>query len=90
MAKSSKGRVARPVLDGDTERAVTSAIHAFYRIRRLAIRTVDELSADGGDGEFFCMAITDISELHGKELDDCMRRVTHAPGIGCFDKESIE
>jgi hypothetical protein len=47
---------------------------------------VDELSAKDGDGESFCMAITEISELHGKALDDCMRRVTGAPGVGCFDK----
>jgi hypothetical protein len=87
MAKSSKGRVARPVLDGDAERAVTSAIHGLYRIRRLAIRAVDELSADGGDAESFCMAITEISQLHGKALDDCVKRVTGAPGVGCFDTE---
>jgi hypothetical protein len=85
MAKSSKGRVARPVLDGDAERTVTCAIHGLYRIRRLAIRAVDELPAEDGDAESFCMAITEISQLHGKALDDCVTRVTGCPGVGCFD-----
>jgi hypothetical protein len=72
--------------DDDAQVTVGLAIGAFYRIRRLAIRAVDELTTESGDAESFCMAITEISQLHGKALDDCMTRVTGHPGVGCFDK----
>jgi hypothetical protein len=78
------------VFDDDAQVTVVRAIHALYRIRRLALRAVDELSAEDGDAESFCMAITEISQLHGKALDDCLTRVTGTPGVGCFDKEFID
>jgi hypothetical protein len=79
MAKTTK----QAVFDADAQTTVGLAIHALYRIRRLAIRAVDELP--DGDAESFCMAITEISQLHGKALDDCVTRVTGCPGVGCFD-----
>ena len=36
------------------------------------------------------MAITEISQLHGKALDDFVTRVTGRPFIGCFDEEHID
>jgi len=69
--------------DEDAQTTVGNAIHALYRIRRLAFRALDD-----DDAESFCMAITEISQLHGKALDDCLTRVTCAPGVGCFDKEA--
>ena len=43
-----------------------------------------------GDAESLCNAITDLSQLHGKALDDCVKRVTGAPAVGVFDKEYID
>jgi hypothetical protein len=74
-------RAMQAVFDEDAQRTVGNAIHAFYRIRRLAFRALDD-----SDAESFCMAITEISQLHGKALDDCATRVTGRPGVGCFDK----
>jgi hypothetical protein len=70
--------------DEDAQMTVERAIHPLYRIRRLAIRAVDDLP--DGDVESFCMAITEISQLHGKALDDCATRLSGHPGVGCFDK----
>jgi hypothetical protein len=89
MAKTNKAKQSPPsefAFDDDAQVTVVHAIHALYRIRRLALRAVDELGAEGGDAESFCMAITEISQLHGKALDDCMTRVTGHPFMGCFDK----
>jgi hypothetical protein len=66
--------------DEDAQTTVNRAIHAFYRIRRLAFRALDD-----EDAESFCMAITEISQLHGKALDDCATRLSGHSGIGCFD-----
>src|SRR2546421_11433283 len=87
-APASK-RVEQAVLDEAARTTVENAIHALYRIRRLALRAVETLSAKDGDAESFCMAITEISLLHGKVLDDCVTRVTGVPGVGCFDKYFI-
>ena len=81
MAKTTK----QVVFDQDAQTTVQLAIHALYRIRRLAFRALDD-----DDAESFCMAITEISQLHGKALDDCVTRVTGTPGVGCFDKEFID
>ena len=86
MGKTTK----RAVFDQDAQTAVGEAIHALYRIRRLAIRAVDELTPGDGDAESFCMAITEISQLHGKALDDCATRLSGHSGVGCFDKEHID
>ena len=85
MAKTTK----QAVLDEDAQTTVGNAIHALYRIRRLALRAVDEVSGEDGDAESFCMAIAEISLLHGKVLDDCVTRVAGRPGVGCFDKYFI-
>lgn len=97
MAKTNKAGLTKKAakqsppsefaFDDDAEATVGLVVNALYRIRRLAIRAVDELTAEGGDAESFCMAITEISQLHGKALDDCMTRVTGHPYMGCFDKE---
>jgi hypothetical protein len=81
MAKTTK----RAVFDEDAQTTVELAIHALYRIRRLAFRALDD-----SDAESFCMAITEISQLHGKALDDCATRLSGHPGVGCFDKEHID
>jgi hypothetical protein len=76
--------VTKRVFDEDAQTTVGNAIHAFYRIRRLALRALDD-----SDAESFCMAIAEISLLHGKAIDDCVTRVTGCPGVGCFDKYFI-
>jgi len=78
MAKTTK----RAVFDDDARDTVEKAVHAFYRICRLAFRALDD-----SDAESFCMAITEISQLHGKALDDCVTRLAGCPAVGCFDKE---
>jgi hypothetical protein len=80
MAKTTK----QAVLDEAAQTTVGLVIHALYRIRRLAIRALDD-----DDAESFCMAIAEISLLHGNVLDDCMTRVTGHSGVGCFDKYFI-
>jgi hypothetical protein len=81
---AAAGKTPKPVFDRDAEGTVFDAIHAFYRIRRLAFRALDD-----SDAESFCMAITEISQLHGKALDDCAMRLS-GHGVGCFDKEHID
>jgi hypothetical protein len=80
----------RVIFDKDAQIAVEQAIHAFYAIRRLAIRAVGDMDTDSGDAESFCAAIKEVSRLHGKALDDCATRLTGHPGVGCFDKEFID
>src|SRR5256885_6101887 len=92
-ANSSKGRpMAKTKKSGafdiDAQITVEQAVHALYAIRRLAIRVIDELGADDGDAESFCAAIREMSQLHGKALDDCGTRLSGHPGVGCFDKEA--
>jgi hypothetical protein len=66
------------------------AIHALCAMHRLAICIIGELPTKCGDAESFCVAIREISQLHGKALDDCLIRVSGTTGIGCFDEELID
>ena len=89
MAKTTK-KVTRQVLDEGAQITMHEAITAFHAIYRLSVCIIAELPRASGDANSFCMAITDISQLHGKALDDCVTRVTGHPGVGCFDKEFID
>ena len=90
MAKSSIAKVTPSVFDNDARNAVEGAINALYAIRRLAIRAVNELPRACGDAPSFCVAIKELSLLHGKALDDCVKRIARTPGVGCFDGEFID
>jgi hypothetical protein len=79
-AAASPDGTKQAVLDENARNTVEDAVHALYRIQRLALRAFDD-----EDVESFCMAITEISQLHGKALDDCLRRAGGG-GVGCFDK----
>ncbi len=76
-----------PVFDKDAQATIESAVHALYIIRRLAIRAIAEPIADGcGDAATFLCAIKQMALLHGKDLDECVGRVTGS-SAGCFDEE---
>ena len=89
MAKTTK-KVTRQVLDKDAQITVHDAITAFHAIYRLSVCIIAEMPRASGDANSFCMAISDISQLHGKALDDCVTRVTGHPGVGCFDAKYID
>jgi len=78
---------SNPLAFDEKARAVVqNTVHALYVIRRLAIRALAEPTADGsGDAATFCYAIKQMALLHGKDLDQCVGRVTGS-SAGCFDE----
>jgi len=79
-----------PAFDKKTQATVESAVHALYIIRRLATRAIAEpVAGECGDAATFCYAIKQMALLHGKDLDECVGRVTGS-SVGCFDGDYID
>ena len=76
-----------PAFDKKAQATVRNTVHALYIIRRLAIAAINEpIAGECGDAATFCYAIQQMSLLHGKDLDECVGRVTGS-SAGYFDEE---